>query len=165
VTVTTSVTFSRLRVLTRAGVWTSAIGGLILPWGIMLAVDHFIHHLPFQRAWQSFRLHLFAPGYNLFMVGILTAVPFTILAVTILLHIGLSLQQKPIMVQRRAFALTCASTGMMGLTAWTHVDVLIHPDAQGALAYFLLPILLLLMLVVGYVVGRLLAPLLFPHRN
>jgi hypothetical protein len=165
VTVTSSVTLSRLRVLTRAGVWTSAIGGLILPWGIMLAVDHFIHHLPFQRAWQSFRLHLFAPGYNLFMVGILTAVPFTILAVTILLHIGLSLQQKPIMVQRRAFALTCASTGMMGLTAWTHVAVLIHPDAQGALAYFLLPILLLLMLVVGYVVGRLLAPLLFPHRN
>ena len=163
--VTTSVTLSRLKVLTRAGVWISAIAGLILPWGIMLAVDHFIHHLPFQRAWQSFRLHLFAPGYNLFMVGILTAVPFTILAVTILLHIGLSPQQKPIVIRRRAFALACASTGMIALTAWTHVDVLIHPDAQGALTYFLLPLLLLLLLVGGYVVGRLLALLLFPHRT
>jgi hypothetical protein len=164
VTVTTSLTPSRLRFLIRTGVWVSAIGGLILPWAIMIAVDHLIHHLPLQRAWQSFRLHLFAPGYNLFMVGILTAVPFTILALAMLLHVGMAPLQKPMVARRRAFALTCAAAGMMALTAWTHVDVLIRPDAQGALTYFLLPILLLLLLLAGYLVGRLTARWLLPHR-
>lgn len=131
----------------------------------MLAVDHFIHHLPLQRAWHSFRLHLFAPGYNLFMVGILTAVPFMVLALTILLHVGMTPLQKPMAGRRRAFALTCAAVGMLALTTWTHADILIHPDAQGALTYFLLPILLLLVLMVVYLVGRLAAPLLFPHRT
>ena len=131
----------------------------------MIAVDHLIHHLPLQRAWHSFRLHLFAPGYNLFMVGILTAVPFTILALAILLHVGMTPLQKPMVARRRAFALTCAAAGMMALTIWTHVDILIHPDAQGAMTYFLLPILLLLLLLVGYVIARLAAPLLLPHRS
>ena len=163
--VATSSTPLRLKLLTRAGVWISAIGGLILPWAIMIAVDHFVHHLPLQRAWQSFRLHLFAPGYNLFLVGILTAVPFAILALAILLHVGMAPLQKPMIARRRAFALACAATGMVMLTAWTHVDILIHPDAQGAVAYFLLPILLLLLLLVGYLVGRLVAPLLLSHRS
>ena len=163
-TVTPSTTSARLRLMTRVGVWVSAIGGVILPWTIMLAIDHFVHHLPLQRAWQSFRLHLFAPGYNLFLVGILTAVPFTILALVILLHLGMAPLQAPLIGRRRALGLICAAFGMLAVTGWTHVDILIHPDAQGALAYFFLPIVLLLLLPVGYVVGRLAARVLLPYR-
>lgn len=164
-TVTLSTASARLRLLTRVGVWVSTVGGLVLPWTIMLAVDHVVHHLPLHRAWQSFRLHLFAPGYNLFLVGILTAVPFIVLAFVILLHLGTTpLQALPI-ARRRAMGLTCTAFGMLAVTVWTHVDVLIHPDAQGALAYFFLPIVLLLLLPVGYGVGRLAARVLLPHRS
>ena len=163
-TVTSSTTISRLRLLVRVGVWASAVGGLLLPWTIMLAVDHLIHHVPMDRAWQSFRLHLFAPGYNLFLVGILTAVPFTILSLVILLHLGTAPAQDTLIGRRRALGLTCAAFAMLAVTGWTHVDVLIHPDAQGALAYFFLPILLLLLLPIGYLVGRLTAQVLLPRR-
>ena len=163
-TVSPSKTIARVRLLTRAGLWISAIGGLIPPWTIMLGVDHFVHHLPLQRAWQSFRLHLFAPGYNLFLIGILTAVPFMALALVILLHLGMTPLQAVLVARRRAVALACAAFGMLAVASWTHVDVLIHPDAQGALAYFFLPIVLLLLLPVGYIVGRLAARVLLPHR-
>lgn len=158
-------TASRWRLLTRGGVWASAIGGLIFPWAIMLAVDHFVRHLPLARAWQSLRLHLFAPGYNLFLVGILTAVPFIVLALAILLHLGTTQVQTPLIAYRRSLGLACASVAMLAAAGWTHVDVLIHPDAQGALAYFFLPILLLVLLPVGYAVGRLAARVLMPHRT
>lgn len=162
--VSSPTTLSRLRYLTRVAVWLSALGGLLLPWSVMLAVDHFVHHLPLDRAWQSFRLHLFAPGYNLFLVGILTAVPFIVLAFVILLHLGGTSIQVPLFARRRTLGLACAGFGMLAVASWTHVDVLIHPDAQGALAYFFLPIVLLLLLPVGYAVGRLAARVLLPHR-
>ncbi|MDP9132143.1 MAG: hypothetical protein M3M98_03290, partial [Nitrospirota bacterium] len=102
-------------------------------------------------------LHLFAPGYNLFLVGILTGVPFIVLALVILLHLGTASVHTPLIAHRRMLGLVCASFTMLAVAGWTHVDVLIHPDAQGALAYFFLPIVLLLLLPVGYAVGRLAA--------
>jgi hypothetical protein len=86
--VTTPETSLRLRVLTRLGFWGAVIGGLLLPWGIMLAVEVVVHQVPVARAWRSFTLHLFAPGYNFFLIGLLTAAPFVILAVLMLLHLG-----------------------------------------------------------------------------
>src|SRR5919112_1731091 len=154
-------TIPRLRYLSRAVVWLSAVGGLLLPWSLMLAVDHFVHHLPLDRAWQSFRLHLFAPGYNLFLVGVLTAFPFIVLTLVILLHLGTTPVQAPLIARRRALGLACAGSGMLAVAIWTHVDVLLHPDAQGALAYFFLPIILLLLLPGGYAVGRLAARVFF----
>ncbi len=154
------MTGSRFRLLIRTVTWASAVGGFVLPWAVMIAVDHLVHHLPLDRAWQSFRLHLFAPGYNLFLVGILTAVPFIVLAFVILLHLGTTPLQDSLIAHRRTLGLACASFAMLVVAGWTHVDVLIHPDAQGALAYFFLPIVLLLMLPVGYTVGRLAAKVL-----
>ena len=155
-------TIPRLRYLARAAVWLSALGGLLLPWSMMLAVDSFVHHLPLDRAWHSFRLHLFAPGYNLFLVGVLTAIPFIVLAFVILLHFGTTPVQDPLIARRRALGLACAGSSMLAVATWTHADVLLHPDAQGALAYFFLPIILLLLLPGGYAVGRLAARLLLP---
>lgn len=156
---------SRLRILISIGFWASSVGGLLLPWSIMLAVDIFFRHLPIARAWRSFSLHLFAPGYNFFLIGALTAVPFVILAVVILLHLGTALLQNQLIARRRAFGLGCAGLGMLITAGWTHVDVLLHPDAQGALAYFFLPILLLLILPVGYGLGRVLARVLMPRPS
>ena len=49
---TTHDTSSRLRVLTRLGFWGSVIGGLLLPWAIMLAVEVMVHPVPLARAWR-----------------------------------------------------------------------------------------------------------------
>ena len=153
----------RLRLLTSIGFWASSAGGLLLPWAIMLAIDISVHHLPFARAWRSFTLHLFAPGYNFFLIGALTAIPFVLLAVVILLHLGTAPVQQPLIARRRAFGLACAGVGMLITAAWTHLDVLLHPDAQGALAYFYLPLILLALLPVGYAAGRLIAKMLMPR--
>ena len=160
---TTHDTSSRLRVLTRLGFWGSVIGGLLLPWAIMLAVEVMVHQVPFARAWRSFTLHLFAPGYNFFLIGLLTAVPFVVLAVLILLHLGAAPAQDPLIPRRRTLGLAGAGLGMLILASWTHLEVLLHPDAQGALAYLYLPVILLASMPIGYGLGRAIARILLPR--
>lgn len=156
-------TSSRLQILARLGFWVSLLGGLLLPWAIMLAVETWVRDISFARAWRSFTLHLFAPGYNFFLVGALTAVPFVILAVVILLHLGTAPVQQALLAHRRAFGLFSAGLALVLVAGWTHIEVLIHPDAQGALAYFYLPILLLALMPLGYGLGRALAKALLPR--
>lgn len=156
---------SRLRILTRLGFWTSLLGGPLLPWTIMLAVETWVRDVPFARAWRSFTLHLFAPGYNFFLVGVLTGLPFVVLAVVILLHLGTAPAHKSLIAHRRALGLLSASLAMVLVAGWTHIEVLIYPDAQGALAYFYLPILLLALLPLGYGLGRALAKALLPRLS
>ena len=158
-------TSSGLRILTRLGFWASLLGGPLLPWACIMAMNTLVRHMPFAQAWRSFILHLFAPGYNFFLIGILTAVPFVILAVVILLHLGTAPTHNPLIPLRRAVGLACAGLGMFIVAGWTHVAVLLHPDAQGALAYFLMPLLLLVILPLGYGVGRVLAKALLPRLS
>lgn len=156
-------TSTRLRIVTRLGFWFTLLVGFFLPWAIMLGVDTWVHDVPFARAWRSFTLHLFAPGYNLFLVGVLTAIPFVILAIVMLLHLGTIDSQKALIAHRRALGLLSAEVVMLTIAGWTHISVLIYPDAQGALAYFYLPALLLLSLPIGYGIGRALAKALLPR--
>ena len=154
---------SRLRVMARFGVWISLVGGLLLPWIIMLIVEILVRGVPYPRAWRSFTLHLFAPGYNFFLVGVLTALPFVILALIILFHLGRASTHNVLIAYRRALGLFSAGLSLGLIATWVHVDVLIHPDAQGALAYFYLPILLLTILPFGYGLGRALAKAFLPR--
>lgn len=154
---------SGLRILTRLGFWVALLSGPLLPWISIVAVDTLVRHMPFAQTWRSFTLHLFAPGYNFFLIGILTALPFVILAVVILFHLGAAPAHNPLLPVRRAIGLACAGLGMFIAAGWTHIDVLLHPDAQGALAYFFLPIILLLILPAGYGLGRVMARILMPR--
>ena len=131
----------------------------------MLTVEILVRDIPYPRAWRSFTLHLFAPGYNFFFVGVLTALPFVILALIILFHLGTAPANNALIAYRRALGLFSAGLSMALIAAWVHVDVLIHPDAQGALAYFYLPILLLMMLPFGYALGRALAKIFLPRLS
>ncbi|MGC3973533.1 MAG: hypothetical protein QM771_04020 [Nitrospira sp.] len=148
---------SRLRMMVRFGVWISLFSGLLLPWIIMLTIEILVRGVPYPQAWRSFTLHLFAPGYNFFLVGVLTALPFVMLALIILFHLGTASMINALIARRRALGLFSGGLSMVLIAAWVHVDVLIHPDAQGALAYFYLPILLLTVLPFGYGLGRALA--------
>lgn len=147
--------------LTVALYWGCIVFGLTLPWIVTIAHDASQHHGAWADAFQEFRLHLFAPGYNLFLVGVLNAAPFVLLAIFILLHLGTAAQQEPVIVSRRLAGVTGALVIAVGLSAWAHIGTILHPDAQGALVYFFLPIYLLGLIPLGYACGRLVGTLLF----
>ena len=44
---------------------------------------------------------------------------------------------------------------MFGVSFWAHLSALLYPDAQGALVYFFLPFILLVLMPLGYGIGRL----------
>lgn len=147
--------------------WGCIVFGLTLPGVVIVAHDAYRRHGAWAEAVQDFRLHLFAPGYNLFLVGVLNAVPFVLLAVFILFHLGTSAKQEPVIVSRRLIGVAGAVAVAVGLSAWAHLATTLHPDAQGALVYFFLPIYLMGLIPLGYAVGRLAGNLLFkkpaPH--
>ena len=135
--------------------WGCIVFGLTLPGVVTVAHDMYRRHGAWAEAWQDFSLHLFAPGYNLFLIGVLNAIPFVLLAVFILFHLGAAEQQKPVIISRRLFGVAGAVAVAVVLSAWAHIGTTLYPDAQGALVYFFLPIYLLGLIPLGYGCGRL----------
>jgi len=134
--------------------------GLTIPWIAVILVDLLKHRQSIGQALHQWRLHLFAPGYNLFLVGLLNAIPFVLLALFLLLHVGLTSTQSLSLARRRMMGMATAALGAIGLSAWAQFSTLWFPDAQGALVYIFLPIGLTGLLPVGYAVGRALGRLL-----
>ena len=135
--------------------WGCIVFGLTLPGVVMITHDASRRHGAWAEAVQDFRLHLFAPGYNLFLVGVLNTIPFVLLAVFILFHLGTAAKQEPVIVSRRLFGVAGAVAAAVGLSAWAHLATTLHPDAQGALVYLFLPIYMLGVIPLGYACGRL----------
>jgi len=140
--------------------WSCILLGLTLPWLATVGIDMFKHHQSFGQAFHQLRLHLFAPGYNLFLIAVMNAGPFVLLAVFALFHLGFAPSQEQRLAGRRRAGILVSMLLLVGLGTWTHVMTLWHPDAQGALAYFFLPIWQVMLMPLGYVGGRLLGLLL-----
>ena len=144
----------RLTTFTVTVYWGCILLGLSIPWVAIVAVDMLKHDQSLVQATHQLQLHLFAPGYNLFLIAIFNAVPFGLFAVFTLLHMGLSPPEDRRLCGRRGAGVLAAMIGLIGLSAWTHVTTLWHPDAQGALAYLFLPVLLFGLMPIGYAIGR-----------
>lgn len=151
----------KLTWLTVSLYWGCIVFGLVLPGIVTIAHDAFRNQGAWAAAWKDFQLHLFAPGFNFFLVGILNAIPFVLLAVFILFHLGTAATKEPVIVSRRLSGVAGAVAAGVGLSTWAHLATTLHPDAQGALVYFFLPIYLLGLIPLGYAVGRLAGLLLF----
>lgn len=156
---TTMQTDRKLTWLTVTLYWGCIVFGLVLPGFVTIAHDAFRGHGAWAAAWKDFRLHLFAPGYNLFLVGILNAIPFIALAVFILFHLGTAADKEPAIVSRRLAGVAGAVAAAVGLSTWAHLATTLHPDAQGALVYLFLPIYMLGFIPLGYGCGRALGTL------
>jgi hypothetical protein len=139
--------------------WGCILLGFGIPWMATIAVDVLKHDQSFSQAIHQLQLHLFAPGYNLFLIGLFNAVPFVLFAVFALFHLGLVPSQDQQLCTRRGAGVAVVVISLVGLSVWTHVMTLWHPDAQGALAYIFLPVLLLGLMPIGYAAGRALAAL------
>jgi hypothetical protein len=141
-----------LPVLTVTVYWGCILLGLAIPGLSTIGVDMLKHGQTLGQAAHQWRLHLFAPGYNLFMIAMLNAIPFILLAVFALLHLGLA-SPDPASLSRRKTGVLVASLAAIAISAWTHVLTLWQADAQGALAYLFLPFVLLITIPASYVAG------------
>ena len=141
--------------------WACVLSGLAIPLIATIAVDIAKHDQSFAGAVRQLRLHLFAPGYNLFVIALINAVPFLIFAVFLLFHLGLSPMDDRTLRGRRTAGVLLTMIGLVVFSLWTHVTTLWQADAQAALAYLFLPFLLLVLMPLCYAFGRGLATLVF----
>lgn len=153
-----------IRLITVVTYWIAILLGPLVPWASLILTDVVVRHVPLAQALQDFRAHLFAPGYNLFLIGMLNTVPFIAFALLALFHLGMSRLEDSVRTRRRFAGIAGAGLVIIAVSIWIHVTILLHPDAQGAIAYLFLPMVLLALLPVGYVVGRLIGTLLV-HAN
>lgn len=136
--------------------WGCILLGLAIPWLSTIVVDMLKHGQSIGQAFHQLRLHLFAPGYNLFLIALLNAVPFVLFSIFVLFHLGLVASQNHGGAWQRVIGVGTAALGLIAVSGWTHVMTLWYPDAQGALAYVFLPFLLIVLIPVGYAIGRVL---------
>ncbi|MBM4133581.1 MAG: hypothetical protein FJ245_07420 [Nitrospira sp.] len=134
--------------------WGSIFLGLTLPWVVRIAHEVYASHVPWIEAMRSLNRQLFAPGYNLFLVGAMNAAPFAIFALFILFHLGRAHLCEPATVTRRIGGALGGTAVLLGVSLWAHIGTVVYPDAQGALLYFFLPFYLLLLTPLGYVMGH-----------
>ncbi len=146
----------RLVMLALAIYWGCILFGLTGPLMAYILVETVKHDQSFSQALHQLRLYLFAPGYNLFLIAALNALPFILFSVFVLFHVGLIPSGQCQLARRRAAGILTAAAVGIGLSGWTHVSTLLYPDAQSALAYVFLPFVLLIAFPVSYAVGRLL---------
>jgi hypothetical protein len=83
-----------------------------------------------------------------------SAAPFALCAVFLLLHLGWDPTLEHRRYARRLAGVVGSLTLMLGTSFWTHVSALLYPDAQAALAYSFLPYILLVLIPLGYGAGR-----------
>lgn len=145
--------------------WGCILLGLTLPLLATVGVDMVKHHQSFEQAFRQLRLHLFAPGYNLFLIAVMNAVPFILFAVFALFHLGLVPSEDQQLAGRRRAGILMAALGLLGLGIWTHVMTLWYPDAQGALAYLFLPFVQVIVIPISYAAGRLLSHVLVREQD
>lgn len=135
--------------------WGSILLSLGLPWGLLALFEVSAHRRTVAEAAKHLSLHFFAPGYNYFLVGLLSTAPFMICAVFLLFHLGSNDGLAPGQFSRRMAGILGSLILMFGVSFWTHLSALMYPDAQGALVYFFLPYVLVVLIPFGYGIGRL----------
>jgi hypothetical protein len=135
--------------------WGSIVLSLTLPWILLVLFEVSAHRRALHDALRHVRLHLFAPGYHYFLVGVLSAAPFAAGAIFLLFHLGWNATLEPARFSRRLAGVWGSLILMFGVSFWTHLSALMYPDAQGALVYAFLPFILLVLIPLGYGAGRL----------
>ena len=133
--------------------WGSILLSLMLPWGLLTLFEVSAHRRTLGEALRHVTLHFFAPGHHYYLIGLLSAAPFMVCAVFLLFH--LNDQVQPAQFSRRLSGVLGSLVLMFGIAFWTHLSALLYPDAQGTLVYFFLPYILVVLIPLGYAMGRL----------
>lgn len=98
--------------------------------------------------------HLFEPGYNEFLIALITALPFLAAAVFLLFH--LSTEQVPLARLSGVAGSLCAGAG---LTLWVLIEIRTSRSSTASIGFFFLPFEVLFAMLIGYGAGRRVAKL------
>jgi hypothetical protein len=109
---------------------------------------------PFASAAAEWIGHLFEPGYNEFLLSLITAVPFLAVAVFSLFH--LTGEQIPPGRWAGVNGALCAGAAVC---LWRLIAIRMSRSSTAAIGYLFLPVEVLFVLPFGYVTGRLIAKL------
>jgi hypothetical protein len=104
---------------------------------------------PFVSAVGHWIGHLFEPGYNEFLLTLITAAPFIGIAVFSLVH--LSGDPVPRGRWSGVAGMLCAGAA---LCLWGLIAIRMSRSSTASIGYFFLPIEVFFVMPVGYVVGR-----------
>jgi hypothetical protein len=138
----------------RKAFWVITLIGFLLPWIVIISCEIYFGHAAEIR---HFPAHLFESGYNFFLVAVMNATPFAIVAVSarFLLKSG---QERRIRRSRLAGLGTAAAFAMV-LSLFAQIGVwsdVFNPKTHASLAglgIFLLFWAALAILPVGYLLG------------
>jgi len=132
--------------------WGLVLLGLTIPWLVYLGVE--IYHKPHETSQmlREFPSLLFASGYNLFLVGVINAVPFACVAVLDWLHGSGArpLAKRAGMVGATAAVLTVSL--LLQLSVWNDAYAP-HPSSTAVIGLMFVPIYGIPLLIAGYAAG------------
>jgi hypothetical protein len=131
---------------------TSAWGFVVLP--VVAIGAETAKGTPFPSALSQWIRHLFAPGYNEFLLALITALPFLVAAVFILFH--LAAEQIPPGRWSGVAGALCAGAAV---SLWGQIAIRMSRSSTAAIGYIFLPFEVLLVMLIGYIAGRLIAKL------
>jgi hypothetical protein len=138
----------------RKAFWVIALAGFLLPWIVIISCEIYFGQAAEIR---HFPAHLFESGYNFFLVAVMNATPFAIVAVSARFLLRPGLEQR---IQRSRLAgLGTAVACEMALSLFAQVGVwsnVFNPKTHASLAgigIFFLFWVALAVLPVGYVLG------------
>lgn len=122
--------------------WTSIAAGFLLPFAVRLAAVLILQPSRFVSDLASLPHQLFAPGHNLFLVGILNLIPFLFLL--LISRLGFRRARQP---KEKKWALisaliagSFALLASLVVQAWVWLDVFSgHPSSTGAMAFVVFP--------------------------
>lgn len=128
--------------------WGLIASGLIVPWGAALIND--------KGDFRQLIIHMFAPGYNVYLIGAFGLAPMAAFAVFGMLHVGPAISRLDgHIVKRRWFGFVLGAISGVAVSAWGHISIATSRDAQAAIGYIFLPFLVIAAHFGGYLAGRL----------
>lgn len=134
--------------------WWLAGCGFLLPWVVIIACEIYFGQAAEIR---HFPEHLFESGYNFFLVGVMNAVPFVVIAAAA--HLLLRSGSNPASHRSRLIGLYTAAVAVLAVSLLGQVGVwgsVFNPRVHASLAGLGLFVLFwgsLAVLLVGYLIG------------
>jgi hypothetical protein len=109
---------------------------------------------PFVSAVSQLIGHLFEPGYNEFLIALMTALPFVAAGVFLLFHLA----AEP-MPRGRLAGIVGALCAGAALALWGLIAIRISRSSTAGIGYIFLPVEVLFAMPLGYIAGRVIAKL------
>lgn len=139
-----------------ARVFWAIVGiGVALPWLIRIGTEAFFNPTKLAGILATFPSELFAPGVNLWMIGLLSGIPFLVVALLVKNSFSAS---GPSSIGGKAGAYG-AGIGVLVLTLWMNLSIYVplygpgRASSTAAIGFVFLPVYGLAILPVGFVLG------------